>query len=360
MELIMGQGRLKKYAFINAKLRARISNILSDDVIDQMIKARSLPETIRVLHDTSFQVIEDVYNRTGDLKLAELELYRKEIHLYHELERYVRGDVLDFVKALTKKYEIENLKAALRLWFDRVMRKRNIDDYTGYLYREVIHYDLHVDQIINVETIEGIIDILSGTPYAQIIKENSDQLELTRTLFSIETALDRYFYKQLNEKSKNLEKPDFEITRRMIGVEIDMENISWLIRFRDFYKMTMDQALKNMIPYGHHLDRKALEDAYATGDSADIIKNLISKKYTALSSMLGMQSSDNQGKLVLVNRLLDQIILYEVKRVKGGYPFNIGIVLAYFVLKKNEIRKVMTILNAKYYNIKQERIKSVI
>ena len=356
----MGQSRLQKYAFINAKLRARISNILSDEVLEQMMKARSLPEAIRVLHDTPFQIIEEVYNRTGDLKLAELELYRKEISLYHELERYLRGDVLDFVKALTRKYEVENLKAALRLWFDRSVRKRNIDDYTGYLFRETIHYNLHVDEIINVETIEGVIDILSGTPYAQIIKDNAGELEITRTLFSIETALDRYFYKHLNEKSKKLEKPDFDITKRMVGVEIDMENISWLIRFRDFYKMTMADALKNMIPYGHHLDQKALEEAFSTGDSADIIKNLISKKYTNLSSMLGIQSSDNQGKLVLVSRLLDQIILYEVKKVKGGYPFNIGIVLAYFVLKKNEMRKVMTILNAKYYNIKQDRIKSVI
>ena len=70
----MSQKRLKKYAFINAKLRARISNILSDEVVDQMIKAGSLPESIRVLHNTPFQIIEEVYIRTGDLKLAELEL----------------------------------------------------------------------------------------------------------------------------------------------------------------------------------------------------------------------------------------------------------------------------------------------
>ena len=122
----MGQSRLQKYAFINAKLRARISNILSDEILGQMIKARSLLEAVKVLHDTPFQIVEDVYNQTGDLKLAELELYRKEISLYHELERYVKGDILDFVKALTRKYEIENLKAALRLWFDRVLSEREI------------------------------------------------------------------------------------------------------------------------------------------------------------------------------------------------------------------------------------------
>ncbi len=357
---MIGQARLKKYAFINAKLRARISNILPDEVLINMAKSRSLGEAVRILHDTSFQILEEVYNRTGDLKLAELELYKKEIELYHELERYISGEVLEFVKALTGKYEIENLKAAIRLWFDRVIRKRNIDGLTGYLFREKIHYDLHVDQIINVDSIEGIVEVLSGTPYAQIIKENSSQMDVARNLFPVEIALDRYFYKQLYDKMKKLDKMDFDITKRMLGVEIDMENISWLVRFRDFYKMTMDQSLANMIPYGHHLDKKALEDAFNTGDSTEILRSLISKKYTALSSMLAVQSSDNQSKLVLLGRLLDQVILYEVKKVKGGYPFNIGIVLAYFVLKKNELRKVMTILNAKYYNIEEDRIKSVI
>ncbi len=357
---MMGQERLKKYAFINAKLRARISNILPDEILAQMAKARSLTEAIRLLHDTNFQILEEVYNRTGDLKLAELELLKKEIELYHELERFIKGDVLEFVKGLTCKYEVENLKAALRLWFDRVIRKRNIETYTGYLYREKIHFDLHVDQIINVDSIEGIIETLAGTPYAQIIRDNSAQLEQTRHLFPIEIALDKYFYKQLYEKARKLDKTDFAITKRMLGVEIDMENISWLIRFRDFYKMTMEQSLSNMIPYGHHLNNKALEEAFASGDSTEILRNLISKKYTALSSMLAVQSADNQSKLVLLGRLLDQIILYEVKKIKGGYPFTIGIVMAYFVLKKNEIHKVMTILNAKYYNIEEERIKSVI
>ena len=357
---MLSQERLKKYAFINAKLRARISNILGDEVMSQMAKARSLSEAIRLLHDTPFQILEEVYTRTGDLKLAELELYKKEIELYHEIERYISGNVLEFVRGLTRKYEVENLKAALRLWFDRVIRKRNIDSYTGYLYRERLHHDLHIDQIINVDSIETIVDILSNTPYARIIKENAAQLDVAKQLFPVEIALDKYFYKQLYEKAKKLDKMDFNIIKRMIGVEVDMENISWLVRFRDFYKMTMDQSVTNMIPYGHHLDKKALEQAFASDDSTEILKSLISKKYTSLSSMLVMQSSDNQSKLVLLNRLLDQVILYEVKKVKGGYPFTIGIVMAYFVLKKNEIHKVMTILNAKYYNIEEDRIKSVI
>ena len=50
----------------------------------------------------------------------------------------------------------------------------------------------------------------------------------------------------------------------------------------------------------------------------------------------------------------------EVEHILVGYPFTIGIILAYFILKRNELKKIRTILNAKYYRIEPERIESMI
>jgi len=353
-----GQGRIRKYAFINAKLRARLSNLLSDEIFSQMAKSRSLHEAIRYLHDTSFQIIEETYTKTGDLKLAELELYKKEVKIYLEVEKYVSGEVRDVVRGFTRKYEVENLKAALRLWFDRVVRKREIDSHTGYLYREKIHYDLNIDQIINVDSLETIIDILANTPYAKIIKDNAARFEQARDLFAIEIALDKYYYKHLYGKAIKLDNMDYGLLKHLLGGEIDLENISWLIRFRDFYKMTIEESMANMLPFGHHFDKKALEDLFSN-DSIEVLKVTIERKYPFLSSMI-TQSSGGQATLILLQKLLVQINLYEVKKMKGVYPFSIGIIMAYFLLKKNEIQKILRILNAKYYNIEEERIKSVI
>jgi len=44
----------------------------------------------------------------------------------------------------------------------------------------------------------------------------------------------------------------------------------------------------------------------------------------------------------------------------SGYPFTVGIVLAYFVLKRNEMRKVRSILNAKYYKLSEERLQGIL
>ena len=57
--------------------------------------------------------------------------------------------------------------------------------------------------------------------------------------------------------------------------------------------------------------------------------------------------------------ILEEIMKHEVHRILAGYPFTIGIILSYFILKRNELKKIRTILNAKHYGIEQERIESM-
>ena len=45
-------GALRTYSLINAKLRARLSKILPDEVLRQMARAPSLPECVQILANT--------------------------------------------------------------------------------------------------------------------------------------------------------------------------------------------------------------------------------------------------------------------------------------------------------------------
>ncbi len=74
---------LSKYSFINAKLRARISKILSDDIFDELVKAPSLEAAMAFLRDTPFAGLEEliapewsgeplVYARPGQKTAREL------------------------------------------------------------------------------------------------------------------------------------------------------------------------------------------------------------------------------------------------------------------------------------------------
>ena len=86
----------------------------------------------------------------------------------------------------------------------------------------------------------------------------------------------------------------------------------------------------------------------------------MSRRYPSLQVMLSGSAADEISRLVLIERILQQIMLHEVGRLLAGYPFTIGTVLAYVVLKRNETRTLMTILNAKLYGVSQDRIRGVL
>jgi V/A-type H+-transporting ATPase subunit C len=57
---------------------------------------------------------------------------------------------------------------------------------------------------------------------------------------------------------------------------------------------------------------------------------------------------------------MEEIMRQEVQRILSGYPFTIGIILAYFMLKRNELDRVRIVLNAQQQGIGPERIESLI
>ena len=353
-------GPLSKYSFINAKLRARISKILPDESFDELAAAPSVDAALALLADTPFGCLEEIYSRTGDLKLAELELLKSEIGLYKNIRDHIHQDCADLLDALLSQFEIDNLKNAIRLYFDRKIRKRSAESGTHYILYDRIIHDVPIDIIINAESFEEIAGVCSGTPYDQIIKKYSHTVESEGSLFRMEVAFDHFYYENLLASVAELNRRDRETALRLTGVEIDLQNINWIIRFKNFYDLPQEAVMAAIVPGGFNLDKVVMGELYNAQNVTSVLHGFVKRKYPGLSALLSAQTSDSTSRLLLIRRILEEIMKQEVQRILAGYPFTIGIILSYFILKRNELKKVRTILNAKYYGIGQERIESMI
>jgi len=351
---------LSKYSFINAKLRARISKILSDEMFDQLAKAPSLDDALALLRETPFAGLEEIYSRTGDLKQAELELLKNEIELYRNIRRYLHHNTIELVDALLTQFEIDNLKNAIRIYFNRKIRKRSDDISIHYILYDRIIHEIPIDIILNAENFDEIAGVCEGTPYSQIIRKYSHTVESEGSLFRMEIAFDHFYYKNLLTSVDTLDKRDRTIALRLTGVEIDLQNINWIIRFKNFYALPLDAVLAAIVPGGFNLDKSIIDELYSAQNVTSVLQGFVKSKYPGLSALLSSQTSDSTSRLLLIRRILEEIMKHEVKRILAGYPFTIGIILSYFVLKQNELKKIRIILNAKQLRIEQERIESMI
>jgi V/A-type H+-transporting ATPase subunit C len=352
-------GPLSKYALINAKLRARISQILPDELFRELAKAPSLDAALALLRETPFAGLEQIYTETGDLKLAELELLKKEIDLYKNIRRYLHQGSQGLVDSLLSQFEIENLKNAIRIYFDRTFRKRPVDHSIHYIIYDPIVHAIPMDIILNAESFEEIAGVCEGTPYSQIIKKFYHTVETEGSLFRLEIGLDHYYYSNLLSAINTLDQRDRTVALRLIGVEIDLQNISWIIRFKDFYQLPLEAVLATMIPGGLNLNRAVMDELYRAQNVTSVLQTMITGNYPGLSALLASQTSSNTSRLILISRILEEIRKQEVHRILCGYPFTIGIILSYFVLKRDELKKIRTHLNAKQYGQQPQDMESL-
>lgn len=356
----MKAGALSKYAFINAKLRGRISKILPDEMFEKLVKAPSLDAALDILRETNFAGLQEIYSATGDLKKGELELLKKEIELYVNIKQYVHESSEEFLNALLYQFEIENIKNAIRIYFDRKIRNRSSDPNIHYIIYEPIIYNIPIDIIINANNFDEIAGVCEGTPYNTIIKKYSHTAEAQGTLFRMEVAFDHFYYDNLLSAAKKLDRRDRDIVIRLTGVEIDLQNINWLIRLKNFYDLPLEAVMVTMVPGGLNLNQSMIGELYRAQNVAPVLQDFVKGKYPGLTTLLSSQTSDSSSRLLLIHRILEEIMKQEVRHILTGYPFTIGIILAYFILKRNEIKKIRTILNAKKYDLQPQQIESML
>lgn len=353
-------GALSKYAFIHAKLRARISNMLPEEIFHQLASAPSIDAALALLRDTPFALLEEVYDKTGDLKQAELELLKHEIGLYQNIRQDLHPNPRLIVDALLTEFEIENLKNAIRVYFDRKIRQRSVDESLHYILYEAIIHNIPMDIVANAESFDEIAGVCTGTPYSDIIHKYQHTVESEQSLFRLEVALDHLYYEDLLEALQNLSPRDRDVAQRLIGVEIDLQNISWIIRFKQFYDLPFEAIMATLLPGGFKLSRSVIEELYRAQNVTSVLSSLVQGNYPGLSALLGTPSANVESRLKMISRILDEIKRQEIRHIMAGYPFTIGIVLAYFLLKRQELHKIRTILNAKQYGKSTERIESVL
>lgn len=341
--------RASAYGFINAKLRARISKILPREFFMRMARARSLIEAVGMLRETAYATVEQVYSRTGDLLLAELELHRQELAVVSDVDRYLTGEIRRFTAVLVQQYEVENLKNAIRLWFERAVRSRSVEEKIAYIMRGGTAHAIDFDALINAPDLSAIAQVLERTPYAAIVQDHEEDVTAQSSVFPLEMALDRWYYRELLQAASRLDGRDAEIATRLIGIQIDVVNVNWVVRLSEFYDMPGDVLRRSLLPGGQWFDLNQLESSFQSDHPADTLASTLSGRYPAMTGHT--PEGDRLRSLALLEGVLQEVLHHEVHKVLGGYPFTIGIVIAYVFLKQNEIRSITTVLNGRFYEL---------
>ena len=180
---------LSKYGFLNAKIRSKIGNIISDKEFEDMRLHKNCYEIINSLIEKGYISKE---NKLKDITNIEFELFKYLIRIYQEIYNYIsERNLKRFIFKLMEKLEIENLKNILRAWFKR----ENTSNIDGYIYKEKICYEIPVEKLIASQDIDEFRKYIINTPFFNYMCSGLDDFKKTGSLFYLEISLDKgYFF----------------------------------------------------------------------------------------------------------------------------------------------------------------------
>ena len=327
-----GLNRTVDYAYPNTRVSAWKSFMLKDEDMRGLSSAKSLEEYVGLLEHTSYKTEISKITRMDVSSIEDL-LSSDYIHMGELARRIAPKKTKTFFDALQLSSEIMLIKRIMNL-LDAGIEGKNLGiDYSRY--EGVTSSDIKklTRGMGEVKNKGDAIELLKHTRYDFIQKASPEEMRIPGY---VSTMLDRYYLANLWESVDTLSSKDAVIARKLIGMEIDAENIMVLLRA----KQGKYKGDRFMIPASYKLGGK-LKELYGK-DVSEIVSELSGTQYGALLSE-GLKSYEKDGSLITFETLFKKYLIKEYKSAFKSSLFTIGVLLGFLKIKEYELRNLQTI-----------------
>ncbi|MGC8612356.1 MAG: V-type ATPase subunit [Athalassotoga sp.] len=345
-----------RYGGVSAKLYALSGNLLTEDDYKNLLNQKSVPDIVRYLQstkmygDTLGTLNADQIHRRDLENLLEEDLLKDIKKIFSFFVTFDRN----FMHLLFYRYEVENLKIAIRSVLNK--EEYNINEMKRRFFDLGERSTIDPVKILGAKNQDEILDVLSGTPYQEVVRNafaSYKQTSPINLIGIVENALDSWLLAKTISASKNLGTSDQAIVKEIEGERADITDIEWLVRIKAFYDLKPEEAYNSLLPFHFRLrpdhlhamcDSKGLKelvDVIKEGPYSDVYKELTEENALSRITLLGRR--------------------YLRLKAKGSITklgnFSIATYFHYVLLKEFEIMDVATITEGVRYGIKPDEIK---
>jgi len=315
-----------QYAYPQAKTRALKSGLLDSEDWRILQRCRRLEDVLEYLSRTAYApTLVHIPGTPPGADVIALALYDDLFLKYYRLLRSVPGRSARLLKALVSRFECENLKTILR----GVTGGRSAQTVRPLLYHLGELSRLPISDLLSAPHVPGFVNRLKHTGFYRPLLHALPQFKAQGTTFPLEIAVDTAAFECILEAVEALSPRDRKGVRPLVGNWIDVQNITWLVRFRFYYDLSSEEVIHYVLRGGRLLHLKDLSHL---------------ARSTTLSSFLGMLPAAYRKALEGVREwagiqpLLDRWFHIQLSRAFFGDPFQIRVEAAYLLLKEIEVR----------------------
>jgi len=332
-----------RYAAPSARVRGLYAGLFDDATWASLVHADSLRMVLALLRSTRYGEVLGAAEPSGEASLerAERQLLALAAEDCFRAMRLTGGAVRRLIYVWWQHYELENLKAVFR-GVDAGLAPQQIQALLVPLGE---HASLPWEALILETSMPGLVDRLQGTHYINPLRNAYSAYERQRSLFPFETALDIRYYRDLAAAVRDLGGADGADAHRLFGTYLDMLNILWAYRHREYYHLSPEEIVNYTLWRTDHTDIRLVREIALGAEPRDVIERVFGPGRVDLPA--ADTGADTAARLPAVETALHRYWRGLAERQTGGYPFRLGAIIGYLVLDEIEVRDLILLLEAK-------------
>lgn len=333
--------KVRTHAASNAKSKAILGRLLKDEDYLEILKLENIEEVIEYLkrHTHYSKVILDTGMSIEDyevvIKKYFFNTYEKLYHFYIDAYR-------NFFKAMFCRYEVENLKLFIRV----LSRNEPLSNLRAALIYSDLYSNLDYDQLEKAVSIQELLEMIQDTiyyaPLVIFLEEDSE-----RMIFQMEMVLDRCYFNQLKSAIESLKREDRQLMLELLGINIDILNVQWIYRGRQFFDISSEELFNFTLEGGRKYDYKAMKDLCYM--DLEAFRSYI---------LAGDYSDIFQDREYMMERAMERHLFYRLDDYIKSTKLSIVLPVVLLFKFEYEMRDLFTIMEGKKYRF--ENIKDLL
>ncbi len=342
----MPPGSVSGYAAIHARVRAMMSTLLASRVWAGLYEAPDLAALFGLLKDTAYgPYLASVDDQNLTPRRA---VYQIRDHLADAYVTVIGSAPVHARPLLTqfcRHLQVDNLKAVLR----GLVTGASWDRVRYVLFPSGPVPVLAAQAMVEAGSVEGAVEQLRGTSYYQTLAHAMKRYTAEQSLFPLEVALDLSYWRALWNDVNRLPSQDRAQALRIVGSLLDLNNLMWAIRYRVYHHLSEEEVINYTLPFGYKVRDKDIRAIAAGADIPQVVAHIY-RDLTDVDALL----REPQSGLPELELQLQRHVVAQCRAAFSGYPFHIGIPLAYVVLNELEIQDLTVLIEAKSVHMSAE------
>lgn len=348
------------YAQIHATVRALYAKLLSRETWYALAQVNGFEELLDPLSKTVYGPYLQIATELLTPRRTAYQIQGYLADIYAKLIRLTREPGRQLMLQLWRLYEVDNLKATLR-----GVETGSSWDQVRHLLSPVTRYNsltmADLERMILSRGMVQAIERTEHTPYYNTLSHAVERYQKEHNLFPLEVALDLDYRRGLWESINRLSGRDYEQALHLVGTVLDVDNLLWAIRYRVYHHLSAQEIINYTLPFGYQVSDADIRAIASGEDIVPVVRNI----YPGVQGLSELSEQDDdpaanvrpdEMRLGVIERALQHYIVRLCRSVFIGYPFHIGIPLAYLLLLEHEVRDLTTLIEAKASGLPLKRL----